>query len=190
MSVRGSVGLVAEIALAVGALAASIVILAPKPQTGGEDLAQDYLSARALLAGEDPYQPLQPLRDRMGIPAGARFRMKAEYNPHPPAALILTLPLAGLSFEHAYRVFRAVQVLGLAAAWVWACRRNGAGSSATIVVGGAALGLWPPVWGGLDWGQPVGVLALLAVALWELAGTRQTGAARAGAAGMVFALSC
>ena len=37
-------------------LAACLSWLAPKPQVHGEDLVQDYLSARALLAGESPYQ--------------------------------------------------------------------------------------------------------------------------------------
>ncbi|HKA07062.1 MAG TPA: hypothetical protein VKD71_07370 [Gemmataceae bacterium] len=168
MSVRGSVGLVAEIALAVGALAASIVILAPKPQTGGEDLVQDYLSARALLAGEDPYQPLQPLRGRMGLPASTQFEMKSEYNPHPPIAVLLSVPIAWLPFDEAYRVHCVIQVVLLGVAWVFCCRLAGIRSPALSVAGGTLLGLWPPVWGGLDWGQPVGVLAILAVALWTL----------------------
>jgi hypothetical protein len=34
---------------------------------------------------------------------------------------------------------------------------------------GGALALWAPFWQGVDWGQPVGVIALLAVALWHFA---------------------
>ena len=61
MPPRRTVASLAEIALTAGVMFACLAFLAPKPQTGGEDLVQDYLSARALLAGEDPYQPLPPL---------------------------------------------------------------------------------------------------------------------------------
>ena len=134
---------------------------------------QDYASARALLASEDPYQPLQPLRERMQLPASERFKMKAEHNPHPPVAVLLTLPVAGLSFERAYLVTRIIQIVFLAVAWVWACWLAGLRGLHWPVAGGLALGLWPPVWGGLDWGQPIGLIAVLSVSLFHVAGTRR-----------------
>ena len=111
--------------------------------------------------------------------------MKAEYNPHPPVAVLLTVPIAGLPFDQAYQVHRILQIVLLAVSWVWACRLAGIRSLIVFVVGAAGLSLWPPVWGGLDWGQPVGLLALLSVALWHLADGR-----RPITAGAVLALSC
>ena len=66
MSTRHTVAIVAEVVLAIGVLTATVNFLAPSPQTGGDDLVQDYLSAWALMAGEDPYQPLPPLRRGRG----------------------------------------------------------------------------------------------------------------------------
>lgn len=176
---RPSAGFVVEVGLAAALLFVSLSWLAPRPQTNGDDLVQDYLSARALLAGEDPYQPLQPLRETMGLPTAERFRMKADYNPHPPVAVLLTIPVACLPFDEAYRVFRVIQIVLLAVAWVWACRSARVQRPIATVGGGLALGLWPPVWGGLDWGQPVGLMGLLAVALWHLASTQKPATASA-----------
>jgi Glycosyltransferase family 87 len=185
MPSRRIIALIVEVVLAAGALFAGLAFLAPKPQTGGEDLVQDYLSARALLSGEDPYQPLPPLRERAGLTAGPQFEMKAEYNPHPPVAVFLAAPVAGLPFDRAYQVHRVLQIILLAGSWVWACQLAGIRNSVVIVAGAAALGLWPPVWGGLDWGQPTGMLALLSVALWHLADGRQPALA-----GGVLVISC
>ena len=185
MSPRWMIALVAEVALAAVVLSAGLAFLAPKPQTGGEDLVQDYLSARALLAGEDPYQPLPPLRERAGLTAGPQFEMKAEYNPHPPVAVFLAVPVARLPFDQACQVHPILQIILLAGSWVWAWRLAGIRNTVFIVAGAAALSLWPPVWGGLDWGQPTGMLALLSVALWHLAEGR-----RPALAGGVLVISC
>lgn len=152
------------------ALAASLALVAPGPKAQGEDLVQDYVSARALLTGEEPYQPLQPLRARMGLPTPERYHMKAEYNPHPPMSVLLATPVAWLPFEPAYLIVRIVQIVLLAVAWVWASSLVGIRSVPWSIGGGIVLGAWPPVWGGLDWGQPTGLIALLSVALFHLVG--------------------
>jgi len=185
MSSRRIIALIVEVALAASALAAGLTFLAPKPQTGGEDLVQDYLSAWAWMAEEDPYQPLPPLRERAGLPASPQFEMKAEFNPHPPFAVFLAAPVAGLPFDRAYQVHRLLQIVLLAGSWVWACRLAGVRNPVVGVAGAAALSLWPPVWGGLDWGQPTGMLALLSVALWHLADGR-----RPALAGGILVISC
>ena len=111
--------------------------------------------------------------------------MKAEYNPHPPFAVFLALPLAAMPFEQAYQVHRVLQIILLAVSWVWACRLAGIHHPIVVAVGAAALGLWPPVWGGLDWGQPVGVLALASTAIWHLVDGR-----RPALAGAALTISC
>src|SRR5437870_13073285 len=64
----------------------------------GGDLPQDYTSANALLAGESPYQPLGELLVRYGfIPVYSQIKVGT--NPHPPGAVLLTLPYAGLGSE-------------------------------------------------------------------------------------------
>jgi hypothetical protein len=132
----------------------------------GDDLVQDYVSARAWLRGEDPYQDLQPLRETIGRPQYTMPRVP--HNPHPPLGILLAAPVAGFSFETAWRITQAVQALALALAWTWAGARLGQKSWKFAAAGGL-LALWGPVWQGIDWGQPVGLLALMAVALMDLA---------------------
>jgi hypothetical protein len=174
-----------EVALTSAALIGSLVLIAPPPMNHGEDLVQDYVSARAILAGVDPYQPLQPLRERMQLPTSEQFAMRAEYNPHPPLCILLTAPLTSLSFDNAFLVCRMIQILLLAIAWVWGSSLAGVRSLAWSMVGGLVLGVWPPVWGGLDWGQPTGLIAFLSVGLFHLAGTR-----RPAASGALLAVAC
>src|SRR6188508_866807 len=125
MAPRRIIASAADVALTAAVLSAGLAFIAPRPQTGSEDLVQDYLSARALLAGDDPYQPLPPLRERAGLPAGSQFAMKAEFNPHPPFAVFLVAPVAGLPFDQADQAHRIMQILLLAGGWVWACRLTG-----------------------------------------------------------------
>lgn len=57
-----------------------------------KDLLQDYLAARAVLKGEDPYQPMKALRAKyVGRTDG--ILAFPHPTPHPPPALLLTLPL-------------------------------------------------------------------------------------------------
>ena len=136
------------------------------PKAHGDDLVQDYLSARAWLRGEDPYQDLVEMRRREGFPPNGGEPL--HHNPHPPLAVLLTAPFAWLPFPRALLAVQGLQVLALAIAWNWAWRRFGRGGWAEAAAGGL-LGLWSPVWQGLDWGQPVGLIALGTAGLWALA---------------------
>ncbi|HYH66379.1 MAG TPA: hypothetical protein VD866_16925, partial [Urbifossiella sp.] len=124
----------------------------------GDDLVQDYVSARALRDGLSPYLPLDDLRDRAGFPPRPGHVM-VRHNPHPPGAVLLTVPFAGADFGAALDRVRLAQLAALAVAWAL-CFRLAApplpGWTWALVGGG--FGLWAPVWQGLDWGQPVGVL--------------------------------
>lgn len=134
----------------------------------GDDLVQDYVSARALLDGLSPYRPLDELRERVGIPPRPDHVM-VRTNPHPPGAVLLTVPFAGADFGAALDRVRLAQLAALAAAWalVYSLVAPPMPGWMWGVLGGA-FGVWAPVWQGLDWGQPVGVLALAAAVVWAL----------------------
>ena len=151
----------------------------------GDDLIQDYVSARALRDGLSPYLPLDDLRDRAGFPPRPGHVM-VRYNPHPPGAVLLTVPFAGADFGAALDRVRVAQLAALAVAWAlcfWLAAPPLPGWAWALVGGG--FGLWAPVWQGLDWGQPVGVLALAAAGMWALGRS-----ARPVAFGLVLGLAC
>ncbi len=133
------------------------------------DLPQDYASARAWLAGEPAYAPLADLQPRAGLPAPDPSVM-VRANPHPPVAVLLTAPYAPLDFGAALAAVRWTQLAALALAWA-ACFElfRPAVSPWAWAAAGGAWGLWCPVWQGLAWAQPVGLLALGTVAVWALA---------------------
>src|SRR5258705_11246546 len=60
------------------------------------DFAQDYFLAKAIIAGVNPYLPLNELGARFGIPDQIPHS-----STHPPSFAVLCLPLALLSFQHA-----------------------------------------------------------------------------------------
>jgi hypothetical protein len=137
-------------------------------QARGGDLPQDYTSAKALLAGESPYQSLRELLVRHGFIAH-ESQIKVGTNPHPPGAILLTLPYAGMDFETALTWVRWTQLLALAVAWSICFRlfRPPLSPWLWAAIGGA-FALWSPVWQGLDWGQPIGLLALVVAGCWAL----------------------
>ncbi len=62
------------------------------PDVYRKDLLQDYLAARAILDGSDPYVSMGALRARY-LPKQDRALAFPHPTPHPPPALLLTLPL-------------------------------------------------------------------------------------------------
>jgi hypothetical protein len=136
----------------------------------GDDLVQDYVSARAWMDGADPTRPLDELRARVGLPP-AGDAMKVAYTPHPPGAILATVPFAALGdFSQALLAYQLAQLASIAIAWNWARGLVGSppGAVAWAVCGGV-FGLWSPVWQGVSWGQPDGFLALAAVGVWAAA---------------------
>jgi hypothetical protein len=136
-----------------------------KSAAHGDDLVQDYVSARAGIAGEPPYQDAAELRERFGFPPAGQ---PVSRNPHPPVSILLVAGVAWLPFPTALLVYQVVQVLALGVTWKGACRMFARGGWGAATLGGA-LGLWAPVWQGLDWGQPIGIVAATSLLLWQLA---------------------
>ena len=87
------------------------------------DFAQDYIGAKALLSQEEEMYPvLGPAFERIGL------KWKVEHrSTHPPTTFLLALPLAGVSYPVALRIWAAAMTLCLVAAgrafglpWRWA----------------------------------------------------------------------
>src|SRR6187551_3468268 len=63
------------------------------------DLPQDYVSARAWLDGQSAYGPLGEMYTRYGIVHDPE--RITPINPHPPVAVLLTVPYARADFDTA-----------------------------------------------------------------------------------------
>ena len=100
----------------------------------------------------------------------AAAEVMVRYNPHPPVAILLTIPMATARFEVAVQLIVWTQLVALALTWVLCfelvvARILGWAWAAA----GSAFGFWAPVWQGLAWGQPIGFLALTTLGIWWLA---------------------
>jgi|SRR5579883_1999851 len=159
----------AQIAITFAILITTTYFTLRQSRAHGDDLVQDYVSARAWIAGESPYQTLNQLREQAGFPP-VPDHVLVRFNPHPPGAILLTAPLARTDFATALWWERGLQLLAFALTWAIAHRLFNPPSSPWLwaVIGGL-FGVWAPLWQGLDWGQPVGVLALVVIAVWGLA---------------------
>jgi hypothetical protein len=133
------------------------------------DLPQDYASARAWLDGDSAYRPLGELLVRYGFPPPDPAVM-VKTNPHPPVAILLTVPYAFTDFEAALEWVRWTQLVAIALTWALCYQMFRPPIPGWLwAVAGGAFGLWAPVWQGLAWGQPVGLLALATILIWLLA---------------------
>jgi hypothetical protein len=155
----------------------------------GDDFVQDYVSARAWRHGADPYGDLVKLRVTAGLP----FYDAVPINPHPPAAWLIVLPLTFFSFPTSLALLKLINLGCLSFVWQLATRDWFLGKATrgwrigrwpADLAGGALLGSWAPVYQGYDWGQPVGILAVLVAATVWLARNN-----RAIAAGVVTGLA-
>lgn len=114
------------------------------------DFAQDYVGARALVSQEELYPILGPAFERIGLKWEVEHR-----STHPPSALLLALPLAGLDYPIALRIWAAAMALCLVAAgrafglpWRWA-----------ILAAGLSLA-WPPARHSTQQHTPIWLLGL------------------------------
>src|SRR5262245_66496496 len=84
------------------------------------DLPQDYSSARAWLDGDSPYRPLGELLVRYGFPPPSADVLVGT-NPHPPVAVLLTVPYVGAEFETALAWVRWTLLAELGLSWEVGC---------------------------------------------------------------------
>src|SRR5262249_14540254 len=85
-------------------------------QPAVSDLVQDCTSARSWLDGDSAYCPLAELHVRYGFEP-PRPHVQVRYNPHPPVAVLLTVPFARVDFETALSGVQWTQLLALALTW-------------------------------------------------------------------------
>ena len=143
------------------------------------DLAQDVAAGQAIVAGFDPYAvDFAAWHARvMGVPPEQGY----PYLPHPPFALLLTLPFAYASFISAAAVWFAISIalLGalalllaeIAADAVGADRRP---TTDTVLTFFGLLLAWPPVLYNLEKGQFSILLAVLMALAWRSLAHRQS----------------
>ena len=98
------------------------------------DLVQDYVGARELATGEDPYPILTQAFSSVGLDWSVPHR-----STHPPTAFVLALPIAWMDWGTAGAVWAVAMIVVIAIAW-WAL-----GVSAAWALPLAFLALiWPP----------------------------------------------
>ena len=137
------------------------------------DFVQEYLVARAVQDGRDPYVPLVDLAGDY-LPA-AVARSLPNPTPHPPTLIPFIRPLGTLPFEMAGLVWLGLQlvaVVGLAlvlAAWCRGGKLAGRRSLRDLLLAVALVLVWPPTAVDILQGQLGLVLTALFVAGWYAA---------------------
>ncbi len=99
------------------------------------DFFQDWASAKNFLAGRPVYE-LHVVTTSLYLqcPAVADERSRIEINAHPPPAVLVVLPFAGLSYQNAHLLWNLLSLTALAASVLILWRSLG-----------LPLGLWTPI---------------------------------------------
>lgn len=160
-----------NLTLALAAVFGLLVLRLPlgtlsEPTVYLKDLFQDYLMARAIAAGIDPYQLMPVLLARvLGAIRGPGGVMPVHPSPHPATVAIVLLPLASLGFPVVATIWLACELAILVAlvALLGAAFRARLGPAQTLAIA-TALIAWTPVTADLANGQLVLPVAALVVA--------------------------
>jgi Glycosyltransferase family 87 len=138
------------------------------PDCYRKDFIQEYLMAKAIRSGINPYLPLPDLAG-LWMQAAAPLIPLRHPTPHPPIVGLLSLPLGGFDYRSAALLWLAVELLCLLGAIGLFLRWWGAPVSAATVLFlfGFALG-WGPVIEELWLGQLSSCLLLLLLGSWLL----------------------
>lgn len=136
------------------------------------DLAADYASARAFLHGQDAYGETRELLEQTGESApqaGSLTIPEGQVNPHPPASVLLVLPLGALSWVSARWVWVTASILALfcgAFLLLRELRLPSTASTMTTAAAAALIVLLPVSHKNLLFGQTGPVLFLLLIGAW------------------------
>jgi len=165
--------LVAMVALAIGTL--SLLFSAGTlfgPLVYSKDFGQEYLLARAIRDGVDPYLPVRELAERYAAPIG--FMDKTHPTPHPPSLGILLLPLSVLPYPSAAVVWFVFELACLWVAVALLAQAVGVHVQARAVpLAALVLLAWPALLLDVNLGQlTTPMLALLAAAQLALLRSR------------------
>ena len=151
-------------ALVIAALVGGFFLFSLFPQerpleTSTADFVQDYLIARAVLEGENPYQPLSDLGSRFGV-KGLTFSPSA--NP-PPFAAFLT-PLGLFSYRTAALTWLTFSLACLTVSLFILFRLK----PVALIFGTLAAVAWKPIHSDLAIGQSISLVLLLMTVAWLL----------------------
>jgi len=137
------------------------------PDVYRKDFIQEYLLARAALAGVDPYQPLPTLAAQfLGTLPTA---VLPNPTPHPPPVVLLSLPFGLVNYRLAAALWLGCELLCIPIALgllLTTLHRRPAPQHLTVIV--MAFLVWSPVADELMYGQLMIVLLLLLVIAWRL----------------------
>ena len=153
--------------VAIGQMAMVVPIATTYPQ----DLFQDYVSARQLLAGQPLYPDLAPFyNEYLARVDGSAGTWVISVNAHPPASILVALPVAGLPYPAASWIWEITGVLAYVTMW-WLIL-DGVGLRPTSrrawrIVAVGALG-YPALLTSLSSVSMSPYLSLLLVAVWYL----------------------
>jgi len=130
-----------------------------------KDFLAEYLAAKAVLEGVNPYQPLPALNERFQTGA---TRVFPHPTPHTPSLAIFSLPFAFLSYARAASIWLLVEILCLSASIFILLRGFNVAVNPflALLVIWATLG-WAHVWEGLVLGQLNTVLLFLIAGAWS-----------------------
>ena len=166
LAVRGLRVTLASILILIGLVfgGAATTTLQP-PGLYDKDLLQDYLMARAIVHGVDPYLTIQALSERFlgRLPSAPR----PTPTPHPPFAGLIFLPFSFLEYRIAATLWMGIEAISLVASIYLLFLVTGSRRSPFAAVGvSAALLAWYPVFSDLENGQLMIVLLLALTAAW------------------------
>ena len=126
------------------------------------EFTQDYVSARAISDGLDPYAPERALMERY-LPGRPAYVVR---NPHPPLQILLVWPFSRLPFRGARAIWLLVQAAAIASAIALIGRELGWSRSIAAVVGIGALAV-PVAQKELVYGNLNGLMLLLLAVAWR-----------------------
>lgn len=130
-----------------------------------KDFIQEYLLARAVLNGVNPYLPLPQLAEKLVGPL--ELGIFPHPTPHPPAVAILSLPLGLLHYESAAVIWLIFEVVCIFAAAYLLLRWWGSGSLCGALLATLIACMWGPVVDELIIGQLNTLLLLLLILGWQ-----------------------
>jgi hypothetical protein len=159
-------GVVAAALAGVGSVALALAHVAT-PGDFPNDLLPDYVSARALIEGQDPYAPTFELILEHAPVEGDTYPLtRSQRNPHTPLHIAAMVPFALLGYTAARFASVLVEAAAIALAMFIVFRALGMHRRAALALGIGVLAL-PLVAVDIRYGQVNGVLLLLIVGAWR-----------------------
>jgi hypothetical protein len=151
-----------------------VFTLLPDATSIYKDFGQEYVLARSIRDGIDPYQIVRVLGEQYVTSGG--FFAKDHPTPHPPTVGLLALPLSYLSYGDAARAWLVIELFCLVASAIVVLRRQRSALFRALALGlvlPLALIAWPPLMLELGLGQlTLPLLLALLCAEWALDGGR------------------